>query len=67
MPLTTGAERAVIGSGGAVTQVAVVPLHTLSSVLTVHPKTGTVALTTRLDTRCDFGPLFQVQSDAIHP
>ena len=60
MPLTSGAEWAIIGSGGTVTQVAVVPLHTLPSISAIHPKTGAVALATRLDPRCNLGPLFQV-------
>lgn len=67
MPLTSGAERAVIGSVGAVTQVAVILLNTLPSVPAVHPKTGAVALATGLDPRRDLGPLFQVESDAVHP
>lgn len=67
MPLTSGAERAVVGSVGAVTQVAVVLLHTLPSVPAVHPKTGAVALATGLDPRRDLGPLFQVERDAVHP
>lgn len=65
-PLTSCAEGTVVGSGGAVTQVAVVPLHTLPSIPAVHPKTGTVALATGLDPRCDLGSLFQIKSDAIH-
>lgn len=67
MPLTSGAERAVIGSGGAVTQVAVVSLHTLPSVSAEHLKTGTVALATGHDPRRDLGPLLQVEGDAVHP
>lgn len=67
LPLTSGAERAIIGGGGAVTQVPVVPLHTLSSVPAVHPITGTVALATRLNSRGDLGSLFQVEGDAVHP
>lgn len=67
MSLTSFAERAVVGSGGAVTQVAVVPLHTLPSVPAVHHKTGTVALATGLDPRRDRGPLLQVEGDAVHP
>lgn len=66
MPLTSGAERTIVGGGGAVTQVAVIPLHTLSPIPAVHPKTVTVALATGLDPRCDLGPLFQIKSDAIH-
>lgn len=66
MPLTSGAERTIVGGGGAVTQVAVIPLHTLSPIPTVHPKTVTVALATGLDPRCDLRPLFQIESDAIH-
>lgn len=60
MPLTSGAEWPVIGSGGAVTQVAVVLLDTLPTVLAIHPKAGAVALAPRLDPRCDLGPLLQV-------
>lgn len=67
MPLTSGAERAVVGGGAAVTQVAVVPLHALPSVAAVHPKTGAVALATWLDPGRDLGPLLQVQGDAVHP
>lgn len=67
MPLTSGAERAVVGSGGAVAQVAVVLLHALPSVLAVHPKTSTVALATGLDPRCDLSPLVQIEGDAVHP
>lgn len=67
MPLTSGAERAVVGSGGAVTQVAVVLLHALPAVPAVHPKTGAVALATGLDPRGDLGPLFQIEGDAVHP
>jgi len=66
MSLTSGAKRAVVGGGGAVTQITVIPLHTLSSILAVHPKTGAVALATRFDPRCYFGSFLQVQGDAIH-
>lgn len=66
MSLTSGAEWAVIGSGRAVTQVAVVLFNALPSISAVYPKTGTVALATRLDPRCDLGPLLQVEGEAIH-
>lgn len=66
MSLTSGAEWAVIGSGRAVTQVAVVLFYALPSVPAVYSKTGTVALATGLDPRCDLGPLLQVEGDAIH-
>ncbi len=66
MLLTFGAERAVISSGAAVTQVAIVPLHAFPSIPAVHPKAGTVTLATRLDPRRDFGPLLQVEGDAVH-
>lgn len=66
MCLTSGAEWAIIGSGGAVAQVAVVLLHALPSVPAVHTKTGAVALATGLDPRCYVGPLFQVKGDAVH-
>lgn len=66
MPLTSGAEWAIIGSGGAVTQVAVVLLYALPSIPAVHTKAGTVALATGLDPRRDLGPLFQVKGDAVH-
>lgn len=66
MCLTSGAEWAIIGSGGAVAQVAIVLLHALPSIPAVHTKTGTVALATGLDPRCYIGPLFQVKGDAVH-
>lgn len=64
--VTSGAERAVVSGVSAVTRVAVVLLHTLSSVAAVHPKACTVALATRLDPRRHHGPLLQVQGDAVH-
>lgn len=66
-PLTFGAEWPIEGSGGTVTQIAVIPLHTLPPIPAVHPKTGTVTLATGLHPRCDFGPLLQVEGDAVHP
>lgn len=66
-PLTFGAERPVEGSGRAVAQIAVIPLHTLPPIPAVHPKAGAVALATRLHPRRHFGPLLQVEGDAIHP
>lgn len=66
MPLTSGAERAVVGSGRAVTQVAVVLLYALPSVSAVYPETGAVALAAGLDPGRDLGPLLQVEGDAVH-
>lgn len=67
MILTSSAERAVIGGGGAVAQVPVVPLHTLPTVPAVHPVAGAVALTAGLNTRRDHGSFLQVEGDAVHP
>ena len=60
MPLTSGAEGAVIGGGGAVAQVAVVSFHALPSIPAVHSKTGAVALAAGLDPGRDRGPRLQI-------
>lgn len=64
--VTFGAERAVVRSLSAVTQVAVVLLHTLPSVAAVHPITGAVALATWLDARRDLSPFLEIKGDAVH-
>lgn len=56
--LTFRTERPIISSGGAVTGIAIVFLHTLAAITAIHPKTGAVTWTTRLHTRSDFCPLF---------
>lgn len=66
-PLTSRAERAFVGGGAAVAQVAVVLLHALASVPAVHPEAGAVALAAGFDPGRDHGPLLKVQGDAVHP
>lgn len=64
--LTFGAERSVVGRGGAVARVAVVLLHTLASVAAVHPEAGAVARASGLHSRCDLRPLLEVKGHAVH-